>query len=94
MNESIERRLAKLDALEAGGVDKWEWYGESLKEWFKENHKHEVADDFINSLNDIMVEADVDEPAGVGCGHAINYDEQAIRKLFLLFADKLEEEDG
>ena len=28
-----EKRLAMLDALEAGGVDNWEWYGESLEEW-------------------------------------------------------------
>lgn len=25
-----------LEALYAGGVDNWEWYGESLKEIFKE----------------------------------------------------------
>lgn len=26
-----KRRLAMLDALEAGGVDNWDWYGESLE---------------------------------------------------------------
>ena len=26
-----------LDALEAGGVDNWEWYGESLKQYFGED---------------------------------------------------------
>ena len=25
----------KLQALEAGGVDKWEWYGESLEDYWK-----------------------------------------------------------
>lgn len=24
----------KLRALEAGGVDNWDWYGESLSEWY------------------------------------------------------------
>lgn len=26
----------KLAALEAGGVDNWEWYGESLSEFWEE----------------------------------------------------------
>lgn len=26
----------KLAALEAGGVDNWEWYSESLEEFYKE----------------------------------------------------------
>lgn len=31
-NADIQVRLAKLDALEAGGVDSWTWYGESLEQ--------------------------------------------------------------
>ena len=27
---------AKLNALESGGVDNWEWYGESRKDFLKE----------------------------------------------------------
>ena len=30
-----ENDLEKLNALEVGGVDNWEWYGEALEEWFK-----------------------------------------------------------
>jgi hypothetical protein len=26
--------LLKLEALERGGVDNWEWYDESLKDWY------------------------------------------------------------
>lgn len=29
-----EKDLDKLNALEIGGVDNWEWYGEALSEWF------------------------------------------------------------
>lgn len=29
-------RDAKLSALEAGGVDNWEWYSESLREYWAE----------------------------------------------------------
>lgn len=30
--EKLLRRDARLSALEAGGVDNWEWYGDSLRE--------------------------------------------------------------
>lgn len=29
----------KLAALEAGGVDNWEWYSESLKEFWEEEEE-------------------------------------------------------
>jgi len=29
----------KLRALEAGGVDDWEWYADSLEDFFKEEEK-------------------------------------------------------
>ena len=32
-------RDAKLSALEAGGVDNWEWYGESLKDYWAEKEE-------------------------------------------------------
>ena len=31
----LEDKEARLDALDAGGVDNWEWYGDSLEEYFK-----------------------------------------------------------
>jgi len=31
-NAEIQDRLAKLDALEAGGVDNWMWYGASMEQ--------------------------------------------------------------
>jgi len=30
------KREARLNSLENGGVDNWEWYGESLKEYYEE----------------------------------------------------------
>lgn len=33
-----EERLGKLEALEMGGVDNWEWYDESLEDWRKKYH--------------------------------------------------------
>jgi hypothetical protein len=34
--EELRKDSRKLAALEAGGVDNWEWYGESLKEFWEE----------------------------------------------------------
>ena len=89
--KKMQRDLAKLNALEAGGVDNWEWYSESLTEWHKENHKDELLDGFIDELNDIMTEADVDQPAGPGCGYAITFDDDLVKKLVLKFVKDLEE---
>lgn len=79
--EKLQREVAKLRALEAGGVDNWEWYDESLKEWRKENEVEELVDDFIENLSDILVEADVEEPAGRGCGYAIHFDTDSIKAI-------------
>ena len=34
--ENLKRDSAILAALEAGGVDNWEWYSESLRDFFNE----------------------------------------------------------
>jgi len=89
----IQRKLSKLEHLEAGGVDNWEWYGESLKEWFKDQAIIDAASEFIDNLNDILAEADVDEPAGRGCGHAISYDEDAVRNRLIEFYEAIKSEE-
>ncbi|NOR27648.1 MAG: hypothetical protein GQ540_03855 [Lutibacter sp.] len=35
-NNDIQERLELLDALEAGGVDNWQWYDESINQ-YKDN---------------------------------------------------------
>lgn len=37
--ESLQKDSRKLAALEAGGVDNWEWYGESLQEFWAEEEE-------------------------------------------------------
>jgi len=87
----MQRNLAKLAALEAGGVDNWEWYGDSLSEWNKENDLEELADDFVDAINDISVDADVDYPAGREAGPSVTMPEDAVRALFLSFIEKYKE---
>lgn len=41
----------KLSALECGGVDNWEWYGESLCDYIaQEDEKYKYFDDYIDDI--------------------------------------------
>lgn len=83
--KELERALSKLQALEAHGVDNWEWYGESLKEWRKENELDELFEDTYQELCEILAEAQVEQPAGQGCGYSITPDEKAVYNLLRRF---------
>jgi hypothetical protein len=36
---------AILNALENGGVDNWEWYGDSIRDFFKRVNEEEIPED-------------------------------------------------
>lgn len=78
----MQRRLAKLDALEAGGVDNWEGYDFALEDWRKEEELAELIDNAVADLDDILVDAEVDQPAGPGCGFSVVLPEAATRQMF------------
>ena len=74
----LQRSRDKLNALEAGGVDNWEWYDESLKEYRKELAEEELIANLCDTLNDYLCEADVDFPAGREAGPSVQLpDDQA-----------------
>jgi len=81
----IQRQLSKLNALESGGVDNWDYYGESLNSWFKENEIDELLDNAIIDISELTAEAEVDQPAGHGCGYCIKLPEDSLRKILLEF---------
>ncbi len=41
--EELLRDQRKLRALEAGGVDNWEWYEASLEDYWKEEEARDAA---------------------------------------------------
>lgn len=92
ISRETQRRLDKLDALEAGGVDNWEWYGESLKDWFKAGQVEEAVDSAIENINDLLVEAEVDQPAGPGCGYSIRIDEDRLATILMKFLEEANNE--
>ena len=80
-DKEIQRKLDKLEALEAGGVNNWEFYNYALKEWNDANHKDKCIDQAIENINDLLTYAEVEEPAGHGAGYSINLDEDVLVKI-------------
>ena len=80
--KEIARRLSKLDALEAGGVDNWEWYGASLEQWFKENQHEENCQQVFDELCSLLCEGAY-EPSERGAGIAFNDKSMEVAFEFL-----------
>lgn len=68
--KEIQRRLALLDALEAGGVENWEGYDFSTEEYRKTIGREETADDIACEIAEAVC-GEIDQPAGYGCGYGI-----------------------
>ncbi len=43
--EKLRQRDDMLKGLENGGVDNWDWYSESLKDYYKKYYPDEVDDE-------------------------------------------------
>lgn len=68
--EELKDIEIKMLALEAGGVDNWEGYGESLDGYFKQKEKAEKIYIVIGEIVDALCEG-VEQPAGSGCGFGV-----------------------
>lgn len=89
--DKMQRQIAKLEALERGGVDNWEFYGDALNEWNKENEIDELVQSAIDEMNEILADADVDYPAGREAGCRIVFDEDKAKRIFLKIFDEYHE---
>ena len=86
--DELRDAQARLSALEAGGVDNWEWYDEALKDYHKQKEQEENINALIDDICCIACE-NVEEPAGRGCGYGIRqngYDK--IERLIKEFLKK------
>lgn len=86
---------AKLQALEAGGVDNWEWYDESLESYRKkkelQNKKEKLCNSFIDSLNCIVAEADVSTENSMYNLHIVSVDQSSLEDLVESFLEEAED---
>lgn len=91
----LEKAERKLSALEAGGVDNWEWYSESMSQFFKEEEQEEVIQEMIENIMLVVNEdGDFDEPAGRGAGYSVNLDqasEMCLKGILLQLIKKYNE---
>lgn len=68
--KELELAEMKLNALEVGGVDNWEFYGDALDEFNKSLEKIERVEKIVNELCEIICE-NIEQPAGSGCGYGV-----------------------
>lgn len=77
---------AKLNALENGGVDNWEWYDESLTEYHEAKQKAEKRLELVSKLSEYFGEAATIEehPGGSIHGGIVTFpsiDEEAVLEI-------------
>ena len=65
--EELKDAQHKLSCLEAGGVDNWEWYSESLKGYWKEKEFEEIFNDALEDIETAITEGAY-EPSERGAG--------------------------
>ena len=87
-NKETERKLAKLAALEAGGVDNWEGYDFALKDWWKENKHEENCQEVFSDICAILCDGCY-EPSERGAGFA--FDEKSMEIAFEFLKNKVKE---
>lgn len=67
--KNIYRGYLKYIALQSGGVDNWEWYGDSLnaflRDWYFENHSNHTIEDFNEQDYDFDTIIEEDPTLGV-----------------------------
>ena len=95
--KELERMESKLNALESGGVDNWDFYGDSLKAYHLENEKEERIDALIADLEIAFGECAY-EPSERGAGIAFDDGvEASIVEIFtqhkVTFSDLGEDDD-
>ena len=78
--ERLRMIESKMAALEKGGVDNWEWYGESLASWREENEVNELKSNLFNDLLELLGQ-NAYEPSETGAGFAIDIDEDDFQPV-------------
>lgn len=93
LTREIQQKLDKLEALENGGVDNWEWYDEALKPYFKKYEKEDMALALIEELLE-EISPYIEEPAGRGAGYGIRKEGQdVLLKVLMNKVKQFESED-
>jgi len=82
--EKLKRDQEKLEALEAGGVDNWEFYGEALKEWEAKYELKEKRENLLEDLSECFGECAF-EPSEAGAG--IAFRDEAVENAMAILEE-------
>jgi len=66
----LERAEAKLQALEAGGVDNWDGYDFSLEDFYKYEEAEKKIAEAVNEIQETLA-MEIYEPSERGAGWAV-----------------------
>jgi hypothetical protein len=69
----------KLNALEAGGVDNWEWYDKALESIRKEDKLQDVVDMYVQDMLELAAQAEVSAEDSRNGLYIVNIDEDETR---------------
>ena len=61
---------AKLECLEAAGVDNWDGYDIALEPLRKAEERREQLEEFVDEIRETIADY-IEEPAGRGCGYGL-----------------------
>jgi hypothetical protein len=75
----------KLNALEAGGVDNWEWYDEALESIRKEDKLEDVVDMYVQNILELAAQAEVSAEDSRNGLYIVNIDEDETRGILQTF---------
>ena len=88
--EDAERRLC---ALEAGGVDNWEFYGDSLEEYEKEKEREEEIENVLQEIQEVLF-SNAYEPSERGAGYCAREEDQITAlDILVSFVRKIVKKD-
>jgi hypothetical protein len=75
----------KLNALEVGGVDNWEGYGEALGDIRKEDRLSDVVDMYVQDMLELAAQAEVSAEDSRSGLYIVNIDEEETRGILQAF---------
>ena len=87
--KELEKSEAKLNALESGGVDNWEWYDQAMTSYNDSIELEEKCEELLEEIECALL-VGVYEPSERGAGFAASDDarEQTL-EILIRFAKEL-----
>jgi len=87
--KELEKAEAKLNALESGGVDNWEWYDQAMTPYLESIELEEKVESLLEDIECTLF-VGIYEPSESGAGFAASDEaRQQTLELLINFANEL-----